>query len=86
MLQHNYLHQLKIMRFYIFFSLIFFSTFNLVLSNNFIVGFPLFSLITTISLKLIPLEIPVPNAFEKASLAANLLAKQLAEFFFFYIL
>ena len=32
-------------------------------------------------IKLIPLEIPVPNAFEKASLAANLLAKQFDEFF-----
>jgi hypothetical protein len=27
-----------------------------------------------ISLKFIPFEIPVPNAFEKASFAANLLA------------
>ena len=30
-----------------------------------------------ISLKLIPLDIPVPKAFENASLAANLFAKQL---------
>ena len=37
-------------------------------------GFPDFLFNTTISLKFIPLDIPVPSAFEKASLAANLLA------------
>ena len=30
-----------------------------------------------------PLEIPVPKAFEKASFAANLFAKQLGEFMVF---
>ena len=46
-------------------------------------GFPFFSFKTTISLKLMPFEIPVPKAFEKASFAANLLAKQLEGFFVF---
>jgi len=32
-----------------------------------------------ISLKFIPLEIPVPSAFENASFAANLFAKQFDE-------
>ena len=49
-------------------------------------GFPFFSFKTTISLKLMPFEIPVPKAFEKASFAANLLAKQLEGFLVFYIL
>jgi hypothetical protein len=36
-------------------------------------GAPFFLLFTDISLKEIPLLIPVPNALEKASFAANLL-------------
>ena len=46
-------------------------------------GLPFFSFKTIISLKLIPLEIPVPSAFEKASFAANLFAKQFEEFLIF---
>ena len=37
-------------------------------------GLPDFLFRTIISLKLIPFEIPVPKALEKASFAANLLA------------
>ena len=37
-------------------------------------GLPDFLFNITISLKFIPLDIPVPKAFEKASYAANLLA------------
>ena len=37
-------------------------------------GLPDFLFKTTISLNFIPLEIPVPNALEKASLAAYLFA------------
>ena len=55
------------------FFLSFFSTIFFVLLINFIYGLPDFSFKTTISLKLIPLDIPVPKAFENASLAANLL-------------
>ena len=42
---------------------------------------PDFSFKITISLKLIPLDIPVPKAFENASFAANLFAKQFELFF-----
>ena len=41
-----------------------------------IYGLPDFLFKIIISLKFIPLDIPVPKAFEKASFAANLLAKQ----------
>ena len=44
-------------------------------------GFPFFSFRIIISLKLIPFAMPVPKALAKASLAANLFAKQLAIFF-----
>ena len=47
-------------------------------------GLPFLSFKTTISLKLIPLAIPVPKAFEKASFAANLLAKQFDIIFYFF--
>ena len=46
-------------------------------------GLPFFSLRIIISLKLIPFEIPVPSAFEKASFAANLFAKQFEVFLVF---
>ena len=49
-------------------------TIILVLPINFMLGFPLLLFCTIISLRLIPFEIPVPIAFEKASFAANLLA------------
>ena len=39
-------------------------------------GFPFLSFLISISLKLNPFEIPVPRDLEKASLAANLEAKQ----------
>ena len=61
----------KILNFFFFKVLI--TTF-FVLPNNFINGFPDLILYIIISLKLNPFEIPVPSAFEKASLAANLLA------------
>ena len=48
---------------------------------NLIIGLPFFTLSISISLKLSPFEIPVPIAFENASFAANLLAKQFSEFF-----
>ena len=71
------------MIFYIFFFLIFFQQFFLFYLINFINGLPFFSFKIIISLKFIPFEIPVPNAFEKASFAANLFAKQFKEFFVF---
>ena len=43
----------------------------------FMYGLPDFLFRITISLRFMPLDIPVPNAFEKASFAANLFAKQL---------
>ena len=46
--------------------------------------FHFFHLSIIISLNLIPFEIPVPKAFEKASFAANLFAKQLEKFFDFF--
>ena len=44
-------------------------------------GLPFFSFKTIISLKLIPLEIPVPSAFEKLLLLES--AKQFEEFLIF---
>ena len=41
---------------------------------TFMYGLPDFLFNITISLKFIPLDIPVPKAFEKASFAANLFA------------
>ena len=38
------------------------------------IGLPFLLFVISISLKLIPFEIPVPKALENASLAANLLA------------
>ena len=58
----------------IFFLLIILLTTFFVFPNNLMPGFPDFILYTIISSKFIPLEIPVPIAFENASLAANLLA------------
>ena len=45
-----------------------------VLPNNLMPGYPDLILYRIISSKFIPLEIPVPIAFENASFAANLLA------------
>ena len=59
------------------------STIFFVLWINFIKGLPFFSFKIIISLKFIPFEIPVPNALENASFAANLLAKQFNIFFVF---
>ena len=57
-----------------FFFLKILLTIFLVFPSNLILGFPDLILWTIISLKFIPLAIPVPIAFENASLAANLLA------------
>ena len=56
-------------------------TLSFVFFTNLINGFPFFSFKITISFKFIPFDIPVPKAFEKASFAANLFAKQFAGFF-----
>ena len=45
-----------------------------VLPSSLINGLPFFSFSIIISLKFIPLDIPVPNALAKASFAANLFA------------
>jgi len=58
---------------FIFFLLNFFSIILFVCPDKVIYGLPDFLLRIIISLKLIPFDIPVPKALEKASLAANLL-------------
>ena len=58
----------------VFFCLNIFLIFFLVSPLRLIYGLPDLLFKTVISLKLIPFEIPVPSAFEKASFAANLLA------------
>ena len=60
----------EILIFFLNLLLIFF----LVIPSNVMNGLPFFSFSTTISLKFIPFETPVPRAFEKASFAANLFA------------
>jgi len=47
-------------------------------------GFPYLPLTMDISLKFNPFLKPEPNAFENASLAANLLEKKETLFFFFF--
>ena len=79
---HNYPSSENDKEILYFFFLIFFQQFFCFI-NNLINGLPFFSFNIIISLKLIPFEIPVPSAFEKASFAANLLAKQFNEFFVF---
>ena len=67
---HIFFHQTKKDKFYFFFFIILL-VIILVLPNNSIYGDPFLLLLIEISLKEIPLLIPVPKALVKASFAAN---------------